>query len=247
VTGGSPVVNVALSMYSGWPLVAWTQKDAGGAARVYVRYFWSGAWVDFSGSGSGSGLGGSLAGPPGVDWHPTNNDVVVTFADGASPGRVIRTFHSTGGGGFGELPQRTASAGDALTPAAGHDSTGNPLIAWVNLVAGSNSIVVEQYRAGGWNNLSLTTNATATVNPSLARDVDGNVLVAFAGVTANGTGIHVRAYTTGGAWTDLHNADGDLGMSSGTGSTATFPAVGASTRTCVAFVQGTALYLRCHP
>lgn len=247
VPGGTTVGNVALSMYSGAPVVAWAQKDSTGIFRVYVRYFSGGSWVDFSGSGSGNGIGGTQPGPPSVDFHPSNNDVFVVFADGTPPAsRYIRSFRSTTGGAFVELPQRNAVVGDALTPVAGHGLNGQPLMAFVNTLSAGTSLSVEQFSAGVWSSLAFTSGATGITAPSLSRDVDGNVVVAFSGVTPGGTGIHARAYTAGG-WVDLHNSDGDLGLSSGSGITGTAPSVGASTRTCVAFIQGPSLFVRCHP
>jgi hypothetical protein len=249
VPGGTTVGNVALSMYNGQPMVAWTQKDSSSIPRVYVRYFTStGSWVDFPGSGSGIGLGGTLPGPVSIDSYPANADVLITFADGiAGASRFVRVFRSMSGSGFTELPQRNSAFGDALTPVAGHGSGGQPLIAWVNNFATGNSLSVEQLSGGNiWSSLAFTSTASSVATPSLSRDVDGNVVVAFSGVTGGGTGIHVRGYT-GAGWVDLHYGDGDLGMSVNSGITATMPSVGASTRTCVAFLQASSLYLRCHP
>jgi hypothetical protein len=209
--------------HSGYPVVAWSQKNSGSPAIYLVR--WNGtSWVDLQGSGNGRGVsnteGSALAPSVAVDAmdHP-----VVAWQDSSTVSWEIYV-RRWDGSAWQELQQSATEGGVSRTPlglsaaaSMALDDRGNPVIAWEESFGNNSDVYTRRYDCGwrgcSWEDVGgkpgqhggMGGKVGRSAFPALVLDHKGRPIVAWQDSLGGSFQIYLRRFT-GSRWEEIGNS-----------------------------------------
>lgn len=199
---------------SNYPVVAWKGMDLSGGywngySNIYIKRWNGSAWVEIgTGSASGGGISNSrtyepnfpslaldLSGNPTVAWQDYNsgeNVIYIKHWNGSVwVGYSAGSSDYTGGG----ISNNTGNPGE---PSLAIDSSGNPMVAWLDNTSGSYEIYLKRWNDSAWVELYTGlvggTGILYTNWPSLAFDSSGSPTVAWEDNTSGNYEIYIWSY-----------------------------------------------------
>ncbi len=218
LVGTGPVNTVALGFFdktplaldsSGNPVVAWSESVPGTYdGRVFVKRWDGSTWqtvgnqainLDQTKEAKDPTLALDSSGNPFVAWVENTNDP-------ANPVKNVFVKRWTGASwvlvGAGTVNQDATKA--AYTPALTLDSSGNPVLAWSEIVGtATQNVFVKRWNGSIWTLIGAgavnNDPSKGAFDPSLALDAGGNIFVACSENTDPRVNIFVRRWT-GSTW-----------------------------------------------
>jgi hypothetical protein len=160
--------------------VAWEERD-GSVFNIYVQRFTGSSWVNVGSALSASSAANSSALDPSLALDSSGNPVVAWREfDGTSYNIYVQRF--TGSSWVNVGSGVLTGSSDANNPSLSLDSSGNPVVAWVEYDGTSYNLYLQQFNGSSWVKVGTTPLDISLNNrpyyPSLSL-VNGSLSVAW--------------------------------------------------------------------